>query len=118
LSAATQAAVAKLLGLLGLAQRAGKLAVGATAVEGLIRRGRRPVVIIATDAGSALHRRLANLGSERCVLVRAATRQELGQALGRAQVATVAVADKDFARGIVQLGLARKTNLARDGERK
>ena len=116
MSAPSPPTIAKLLGLLGLAQRAGKLAVGATAVEGLIHRGRRPVVIVAEDAGSALLRRLQSQGPERCVLVRAASRHELGKALGRDQVAAVAVTDRGFVNGIVKLGLVQTSRPAPERE--
>ena len=43
----------KLLSLLGLAQRGGKLAVGARAVEKLVKQGQKPVVVLATDAGAS-----------------------------------------------------------------
>lgn len=116
MNAPSRPAIAKLLGLLGLAHRAGKLAVGTTAVEGLIRRGRRPVVVVAEDAGAALLRRLESLGTDNCVLVRATNRHELGKALGREQVAAVAVTDRGFVSGIVKLGLARTSQPAPEGE--
>ena len=50
----------RVLGLLGLARRAGRLAMGATAVEKLVRHGRPPVVIIARDAGENQRRRFAS----------------------------------------------------------
>ena len=43
----------KLLGLLGLARRAGRLALGFSAVEKMVHRGEKPLVITASDLGGA-----------------------------------------------------------------
>jgi len=93
----------KLLALLGLARRAGKLAVGATAVEALVSSGRRPIVILARDAGGSQRTRVARLGPVRGVIADAVDRQELAAALGRGELTVVAVGDPGFVRGIEQL---------------
>ena len=94
---------AKLLGLLGLARRAGKLAVGATAVEALIKSGRPPWVIIARDAGASQRRKLARLAPVRGVLGDAVDREGRATALGRGALTVVAVSDLGFVRGIERL---------------
>ena len=52
--------VEKLLGMLGLARKAGKLAVGFTAVETIVRRGESPFVIMASDMGASQKRKVSN----------------------------------------------------------
>jgi len=107
LSAGIDPSAVKLIGLLGLAHRAGKLAIGATEVEKLVHRNRRPVVIVAQDAGVALRRRLLRLNPVRGFLTETVDRVELAHLLGRSQVAVVAVADQGFVRGILRLELPR-----------
>ncbi len=94
----------RLLGLLGLALRAGRLAVGARAVEALVGAGRRPLVILARDMGAAQRARLLRLAPVRGFLADAVGRRELASTLGRRELAVVAVADPDFVRGIEGLG--------------
>lgn len=102
---ATSEAVEKLLRLLGLAHRAGKLAIGATAVESLVRRGARPLVVIARDAGEAQRTRWARLSPVRGCLTDVVGRDELARALGRQELVVVALSDRDFLAGINRLGL-------------
>jgi ribosomal protein L7Ae-like RNA K-turn-binding protein len=93
----------RLLGLLGLARRAGKLAVGATAVEKLVRSGARPVVIVARDAGPGLRTRVARLQPVRRVLDDVLDGGQLARSQGRSELAVVAVADAGFVKGIEKL---------------
>jgi ribosomal protein L7Ae-like RNA K-turn-binding protein len=93
----------RLLGLLGLAQRAGRLAVGATAVERMVHEGRRPLLVIASDTGEGGRARLQRLTPVRAVLADAVTRAELADALGRRELTVVAVSDPDFVKGIEAL---------------
>ena len=94
-----------LLGLLGLARRAGLLAVGATAVEKLVRMGRRPVVVIARDASPNQRRRWLALRPVRGHVTGRVTREDLAQRLGRRDLAVVAVSDRGFVRGLIELGV-------------
>lgn len=96
----------RLLGLLGLACRAGRLALGARAVAALVARGRRPLVILARDAGAAQRDRLLRLSPVRRVVAGAVGREDLARALGRRELVVVAVADPSFVRGIERLDLA------------
>jgi ribosomal protein L7Ae-like RNA K-turn-binding protein len=93
----------RLLGLLGLACRAGRLALGARAVTAMVSEGRRPLVILARDTGPAQRERLLRLSPVRRILDDAVDRRQLAQALGRSELAVVAVADPDFVRGIERL---------------
>ena len=95
----------KLLGLLGLAHRAGKLALGASSVERLVRKRQKPLVIIASDAGHAQRRKMFALTPVRGFVVNGVDGEGLARALGRKKLVVVAVADAGFVAGINKLGL-------------
>jgi len=79
--------------LVGLARRTGKLAVGADASEQALntRSGIR-LVVVTTDAASRTANRFESAAGSApdAKLLRACTREGLGQALGRESVAVVA----------------------------
>jgi ribosomal protein L7Ae-like RNA K-turn-binding protein len=102
----------KVLGLLGLARRAGRLAMGATAVEKLVRQGRPPVVVIARDAGENQRRRLAGLRPVRGLVDTLLDREQLAERLGRKELVVVAVDDPGFVHGLIELGVVAEP---RDG---
>ena len=95
---------AKLLALLGLAHRAGQLAVGASAVEKLVRRHRCPLVVVARDAGESQRRRWLRLRPVHGFVTDLVGRKELSASLGRPDVAVVAVSERGFIVGIERLG--------------
>jgi ribosomal protein L7Ae-like RNA K-turn-binding protein len=96
----------QLLALLGLARRAGKLSLGITAVERLVHKRGEPLILLASDAGGVLRRRVERLAPVRGPVSTPLTRQELAAAFKRDDLAVVAVADAGFVRGITALGLA------------
>jgi ribosomal protein L7Ae-like RNA K-turn-binding protein len=102
----------RVLGLLGLARRAGRLAVGATAVEKLVRQGRPPVLILARDAGESQRRHFASLQPIRGLVADLLNRDELARRLGRTELVVVAVNDPGFVRGLIELGVVAEP---RDG---
>jgi len=94
----------KLLGMLGLAMRAGKIAVGATAVKQMVARSQRPVLlIVARDAGEGQRKRFRRLEPVAAVLDDVVDRAGLSAALGRNDLAVVAVDDTGFVRGIKKI---------------
>jgi ribosomal protein L7Ae-like RNA K-turn-binding protein len=97
--------VERVLGLLGLARRAGKLAVGATAIEQLVGRRARPVVVLARDAGANQRRRMFGLHPVRGYVLDVVDREQLAARLGRSELVAVAVADMGFVRGLQALGV-------------
>ena len=110
----------RLCGLLGLARRAGKLAVGASAVERLVHGGEKPLVVLASDAGASLRGSverwepvegvaLETGGSLKVVfdpvegvVADILTSDEMAEAMGRQKLAVMAVADPGFVRGILK----------------
>ncbi len=93
----------RVLGLLGLARRAGRLALGLTAVTIMVRRGRAPLVLTAADAGDSLRQKLARLEPAPRMADLPCGREDLGRALGRSDLAVVAVDDRGFVKGLSAL---------------
>jgi ribosomal protein L7Ae-like RNA K-turn-binding protein len=97
----------KLLALLGLANRAGKLAVGFSAVEKMVRRGQRPLVILASDIGasqmSKVQRWDDGAGTVAGIMREAVSQEDLARALGREKLVVVGVSDIGFVKGIEKL---------------
>jgi ribosomal protein L7Ae-like RNA K-turn-binding protein len=93
-----KAGMRRLLGLVGAAFRAKKAAVGATAVEEVLERGRDCLVLIATDAQAAASGRGVARQAAHGRALALSTKVELGGALGRAEVGVVAILDEGFER--------------------
>ena len=92
----------RLCGLLGLARRAGKLAVGASAVERLVHGGEKPLVVLASDAGASLRGSVERWEPVEGVVADILTSDEMAEAMGRQKLAVMAVADPGFVRGILK----------------
>lgn len=93
----------KLLALLGLANRAGKLAVGFSAVEQMVRRGKKPLVVTAAGMGPSQRNKVEHWTPVAGFLDGVVTGEELAQALGREKLVVVGVSDIGFVKGIVKL---------------
>ncbi len=93
----------RVLGLLGLAHRAGRLAIGASAVESMVHKGTRPVVIIAQGIGRSQRRRFQTLRPVRGFIDGLIGREDLAQRMGRQELAVVAVADNGIVSGLMKL---------------
>ncbi len=92
-----------LLGLLGLAHRAGKVILGATAVAREIGRSRRALLlIVAVDFSPTTKERLLARAAIRPHVMEIGTMQEWGAFFGRQQVGVMAVSDKNFIAGILE----------------
>ena len=92
----------RLCGLLGLARRAGKLAVGASAVERLVHGGEKQLVVLASDAGASLRGSVERWEPVEGVVADILTSDEMAEAMGRQKLAVMAVADPGFVRGILK----------------
>jgi len=93
----------KLLALLGLARRAGKLAMGYSAVEKIVRRGEKPYVVVVSDVGASQMNKISRWEPLRGTLAGALTGTELAQAMGRDKLSVVGVSDAGFIKGIRKL---------------
>ena len=100
-----QADVNKLLNLLGLARRSGRLAVGFRAVETMVRRGERPLVIVAKDIGAAQKSRVLRWQPVAGFVTDVLMGEEMAQRLGRDKLVVVGVSDSGFIAGIAKLDL-------------
>lgn len=94
----------KILSLLGLARRAGKVVSGEFSVETAIRDGSARLVIVAEDASANTHK----LFSDKCSYYHVprkvfGTKNILGTTLGKEERASVAVKDEGFAANLLKL---------------
>lgn len=88
------------LSLLGLAKKAGRLAVGQEAVEAALRQNRAKLVVLAQDAASNTMRRFQNRSGEVLLATLPYTKEELGAAIGYRSCAVAAVCDDSFAQAL------------------
>jgi ribosomal protein L7Ae-like RNA K-turn-binding protein len=94
-----------LLGLLGLARRAGKMALGAAAVERAVKLGQKPLVILARDAGPAQRRKVLRWRSLAGIVADVLDQEQLARFFNRQKLVIAAVMDQHFIAGIVRLGI-------------
>lgn len=94
----------KALGLLGLARKAGKLQMGEESVGALLLQKRARLTLLASNAGSAVARKLQGLaeGSKQRVITVPYDKLTLGSALGKASVSAAAFADVSMALAFVR----------------
>jgi len=86
----------RLIGLLHLCRKAGKLFLGQQAVLSLSSKNRQPLIIMAVDAGLSLKRKLA----ENSTMTIAWSSGKLGEIFGRERISVFGVADDNFAAEI------------------
>lgn len=91
----------KVLGTLGLAMRAGKVASGEFMTERAIREGAAELVIVAVDASSNTKKKFRNSCSYyRVPFFQFGDKETLGNAVGKQFRASLAVTDPGFAKSI------------------
>ena len=94
----------KILSLIGLAKKAGRLEVGEEPVGAAVRAKDARLILLAEDAADNTFRRarhFADAGA--CVLLRIpSSKSDLGRAVGRTQCAMAAVTDIGFASAIAE----------------
>lgn len=95
----------KMSGLIGLAQRAGKLKSGEFSTEKSIKSGRSRLCIIASDASEATKKRFSDMCTFRKIpfMVCDLDKEELGHTAGKELRSSVSVEDAGFARSIADL---------------
>ncbi len=99
----TEENVKKLLALLGLARRAGRLAVGFSAVEQLVRRPGKTLVIAANDMGAAQKSKVERFENLSGLIDDALTGEQMADAFGRNKLVIVGLSDSGFVKGIKKL---------------
>ncbi|HEY8391890.1 MAG TPA: ribosomal L7Ae/L30e/S12e/Gadd45 family protein [Capillibacterium sp.] len=91
----------KFLNLLGMARKAGKLALGFTAVSLAVKRGRAVLVLLATDTSTYTREKMERLCRRHQVsLYYVANRYELGRALGKTSQAVVALLSPEIGEAL------------------
>jgi len=94
--------VQRLLGLLGLGLRSGRVGIGVEATRAMLQRGDARVVIIASNASERAVEKVVALAHGKAVPVLTGPEAvTIGERLGRPPVMTVAVRDRDLAAGML-----------------
>ncbi len=95
----------KLLGLLGIARRAGHIAIGFDAVKAAIADGRAQLVLLAADRSAKTEKELRYTAQDSPCSIRvlAADKEVLAHALGlQKPVAVAAIDDRGFAAAMLK----------------
>lgn len=94
----------RLLGLLGLGARGGRVVLGVDGTRAMLQRGDGLLVVLASDASPRAVEKVARLANGRGLpIVTGPTADELGARLGRPPVMAVGVRDRALAKGILAL---------------
>lgn len=94
----------KIDSLIGLARRAGYLAVGTTATEVAVKKGRAYLVVLSVDLAFNSRDAMEHLCRRHGVpWIDYGNRSQLGHAIGRDERAVLAVTSKEFAEAIRRL---------------
>ncbi|MEX1031039.1 MAG: ribosomal L7Ae/L30e/S12e/Gadd45 family protein [Paenibacillaceae bacterium] len=91
----------KLLSMLGLARRAGKIITGDEACMKSVRSGKARLIIVAADASENTRKKYG----DKCAhyntkLILTGDRVSIGAAIGRPEQVVIAIEDQGFASGI------------------
>jgi len=96
--------MSRVLGLLGLGHRGGRVAVGVDAVRKELQAGKCWCVVLAQDASPRAIEKVVRLARGKGIpVVPGPTAAEIGGQLGRPPVMAAGVRDRALARGMVQL---------------
>jgi len=87
----------KVTTLLGFANKAGKLAIGRSAVQATHSKNKLYAVLVAADASEKINAIVEEMKVE---TFQCCTKDELGQILGRHEVAIVGILDQGFVKSI------------------
>ena len=94
----------RILSLLGLAQKAGKIASGEFSTEESVKRGKSYCIIVATDASDNTRKNFTDMGNYYQVPVYIyGNKETIGKAIGKQFRASLSVNDEGFAKSIEKL---------------
>lgn len=94
----------KLMSLLGLAQKAGKVVSGEFAVEKAVKTGKARITIVACDASESTKKGYRDMTDYYKVpYFEHLTKQNLALSIGKVERAAVAITDDGFSRTILKL---------------
>lgn len=93
-----------ILGMIGLARRAGKIESGRDAVRRSVGRGEARLIVLAGDAAPRTRKGFEQLAGDTGIpVIVFGTRDSLGTVMGKQSRSVVAVTDENFARGIIRM---------------
>lgn len=91
----------KLFSLLGLAQKAGKIASGDAKVQKTVKAGQAKLLIVASDASELTQKSYRDMASFYHVqLIAKFTKDQLGLAVGKGKRAALVVMDDGFSKAM------------------
>ena len=92
----------KVLSLMGLAKKAGKLKSGEYCVENEIKKGKAVLVIVALDASENTKKKYSDMCAYRKVPICFwSEKEKIGNILGNGERAAADLSDEGFAKGIM-----------------
>ena len=93
-----------ILSMIGLAKKAGQVAIGEEPVGSVTRAGKGALVLVASDASEHTWRRAMSFvaGTKQTCIRIPATKAEMGQAIGRQELAIAAITDPNMALAMVK----------------
>ncbi len=93
----------KILSLLGLAMKAGKIASGEFATEKAVKTGKGYLVVVSEEASDNTKKKFSNMCHFYQVpIAYLGTKEELGKTIGKEFRASLAVLDENFTKAILQ----------------
>lgn len=94
----------KILSLLGLCAKAGKIQSGEFMVEKMVKAHKGKLIIVATDTSDASKKNYRDMSNFHHVpLIEYGTKDTLGNAIGKEMRASAVVTDEGFANSIINL---------------
>lgn len=102
----------KLLGMLGLAKRAGKVSVGTKGATDCIRSEKAKIALLASDAAANADKRITDACTTHGIplyKLTGHTKEMLGRALGQSEAVALALTDANFAKAITKLITTNET---------
>ncbi|MEG6585501.1 L7Ae/L30e/S12e/Gadd45 family ribosomal protein [Dendrosporobacter sp. 1207_IL3150] len=91
----------KITSLLGLAQKAGKVASGELSVEKAIQSGKAKLIIIATDSSDGTKKKYRDMSQYYQVpIYELLTKQQLGGCIGKEYRAALTIVEQGFSNAI------------------
>jgi len=94
----------RLLGMIGLAMKAGKIITGEDGCEKAIRSGKAHLVLVATDASENTKKKFTDKTNFYKVPLHSLfTKETMAQAIGKQNRATIVIADDGFAKSMSKL---------------
>lgn len=93
----------KILGLLGLARRAGKISFGTESVQDTIGKEKAKLVLVAEDASDRTKRNFIALCENKKVEIRIiGTIEDLSKSIGEVNKAVIGIKEENFAKELIK----------------